>query len=193
MEVLLRYKKTNMKVYTKTGDNGSTSLISGKRVPKYHTRIEAYGSVDELMAFNGLLYDYVGDTQVKTFLLEVQDRLMTSATLLAADCNDCDFKLPIITENDVLAIEKEIDQMELGLPPLTHFILMGGHPTISYCHVTRTVCRRCERLALKVHHEEAPCELVVKYLNRLSDYYFVLSRKLTKDLKIDEIPWKPRS
>jgi len=182
-----------MKVYTKTGDTGTTSLISGKRVPKYHLRIEAYGSIDELMAFNGLLYDFVADASVKGFLLEVQDRLMTTATLLAADSDGCGFKLPTLIENDILAIEKEIDKMELDLPPLSHFILPGGHATVSYCHVARTVCRRCERLALRVHHEEAPCELVVKYLNRLSDYYFVLSRKFTKDLKIDEIPWKPRS
>ncbi|HAM98245.1 MAG TPA: cob(I)yrinic acid a,c-diamide adenosyltransferase [Marinilabiliales bacterium] len=182
-----------MKIYTKTGDNGTTSLISGKRVPKYHLRIEAYGSIDELMAFNGLLYDQMTNETYRSFLLEVQDMLMTAASMLAADCDDCGFKLPKIVESDIQAIEKQIDQMELDLPPLAHFILPGGHVTVSQCHVARTVCRRCERLALRVHHEEAPCGLVVKYLNRLSDYYFVLSRKLAKDLKIDEITWKPRS
>jgi cob(I)alamin adenosyltransferase len=182
-----------MKVYTKTGDNGTTSLISGKRVLKYHTRIEAYGSIDELMAFNGLLYDHVSDSSVKVFLMEVQDRLMTTAAFLANDSSKNSFKLPELIENDITTIEKEIDKMELDLPQLTHFILPGGHQTVSFCHVARTVCRRCERLALKVHHQEAPCGMVVKYLNRLSDYYFVLSRKLTKDLKIEEITWKPRS
>jgi cob(I)alamin adenosyltransferase len=181
-----------MKVYTKTGDNGTTSLISGKRVPKYHLRIEAYGSVDELMAFNGLLFDHVTDQQVKSTLLEIQERLMTCATILAADTDEIEIKLPKIEEEDIALIETTIDHMEEELPKLLQFILPGGHPTVSFCHVARTICRRCERLALKVHHEEASCELVVKYLNRLSDYYFVLSRKLGKDLKIDEIPWNPR-
>lgn len=182
-----------MKIYTKTGDNGTTSLISGKRVPKYHLRIEAYGSVDELMAFNALLFDQLNQPDYRQFLIEVQDRLMTISSILAADCEDCGFKIPQITEPDILAVENEIDQMEMDLPQLTKFILPGGHVTVSQCHVARTVCRRCERLALRVHHEESACELVVKYLNRLSDYYFVLSRKLAKDLNIEEITWTPRS
>lgn len=182
-----------MKIYTKTGDNGTTSLISGKRVPKYHLRIEAYGSVDELMAFNALLFDHLTNEKHRSFLMEVQDRLMTAASILASDCEDCGFKLPVLLESDIQAIEQQIDDLEKDLPPLSRFILPGGHVAISQCHVARTVCRRCERLALRVHHEEAPCELVVKYLNRLSDYYFVLSRILAKELKIDEITWNPRS
>ncbi|MGE4287094.1 MAG: cob(I)yrinic acid a,c-diamide adenosyltransferase [Salinivirgaceae bacterium] len=182
-----------MKIYTKTGDKGTTALISGKRVSKYHLRIEAYGSVDELMAFTAVLYDSIQNPRHKTFLLEVQDRLMTAATILAADCEDCDFKLPEIIDADIDAIEKEIDALDADLPQLSHFILPGGHPAISNSHVARTVCRRCERLALKVHDREAPCLDVVKYLNRLSDYFFVLSRKLAKELTIDEISWIPRS
>ncbi len=182
-----------MKVYTKTGDKGTTALISGKRVLKYHLRIEAYGSVDELMAFTAVLYDSIPHSKHQTFLLEVQDRLMTAATILAADCDDCGFKLPEISEADIEAIEKEIDKLDADLPKLTNFVLPGGHQAVSNCHVARTVCRRCERWVLKVNDQEAPCPMVVKYLNRLSDYFFVLSRKLTKELKIDEINWIPRS
>lgn len=182
-----------MKVYTKTGDKGTTSLISGKRVTKYNIRIEAYGSIDELMAFTAVLFDSIDNKNHKAFLLEIQDRLMTSATILAADCDDCGFKLPEINESDIEKIEQEIDAMDAELPQLTHFVLPGGHPAVSNCHVARTVCRRCERLALKVNDEEAPCPMVVKYLNRLSDYFFILSRKLAQELKIDEISWIPRS
>jgi cob(I)alamin adenosyltransferase len=182
-----------MKVYTKTGDKGTTALISGKRVSKYNIRIEAYGSIDELMAFTAVLFDNIENPHHKDFLLQTQDRLMTAAAILAADCDNCGFTLPEITEEDIEKIEHEIDQMDAELQPLTHFILPGGHLAVSNCHVARTVCRRCERLALKVNDQEAPCPMLVKYLNRLSDYFFVLSRKLSKELKIDEISWIPRS
>lgn len=181
-----------MKVYTKTGDKGTTALISGRRVPKYHTRIEAYGTVDELMAYTGLLYDQLLSESDKAFFLEIQDRLMTCATILAADCEDCDFKLPEIAEGDIVLLENKIDDYERDLPRLASFVLPGGHTTVSFAHVARTVCRRAERLALKAHEEEGNCEMVVKYLNRLSDYFFVLSRKLVQELKIEEIPWIPR-
>jgi len=181
-----------MKVYTKTGDNGTTSLIGGKRVPKYHIRIEAYGTIDELMAFTALLYDQVENHKNKALLLEIQDRLMTSASILAADCEGCELKLPVISEDDISNLEKAMDEMEKQLPPLMNFILPGGHTTISFCHIARTVCRRCERLVIQVNQEFGNCDMVVKYLNRLSDYFFVLSRQLTKELNVEEIPWKPK-
>ncbi|MBI9068368.1 MAG: cob(I)yrinic acid a,c-diamide adenosyltransferase [Salinivirgaceae bacterium] len=181
-----------MKVYTKTGDKGTTALISGKRVPKYHKRIEAYGTVDELMAFTAVVHDQLFDASDKSTLIEIQDRLMTCATILAADCDDCEFKIPKIVESDIEKLELLIDEYEKKLPRLVNFVLPGGHATISFCHVARTVCRRAERLALIVHEEEGNCEMVVKYLNRLSDYFFILSRKLTLELKINEIPWIPR-
>lgn len=182
-----------MKVYTKTGDKGTTALISGKRVPKYHKRIEAYGTVDELMAYTGLLYDQMKKEGHKKLLLEIQDRLMTCATILAADCDDCDFKLPKIKDSDIELLEKEIDKLEVDLPRLTNFILPGGHTTVSFCHIARTVCRRAERLTIQVNEEEGNADMVVKYLNRLSDYFFVLSRKLTLELNCKEITWIPRS
>lgn len=182
-----------MKIYTKTGDKGTTSLIGGKRVPKYHKRIEAYGTIDELMAFTGMLYDQIEQKNHKTFLLEIQDRLMTCATILAADCDDCDFKLPIIHDTDIELLEKEMDKLQDDLPRLTNFILPGGHTTVSFCHIARTVCRRAERLTIIVNEDDGNADMVVKYLNRLSDYFFILSRKLSIELKSEEITWIPRS
>lgn len=181
-----------MKIYTKTGDKGTTALISGKRVPKYHTRIEAYGTVDELMAFTAVLHDQLNADSDKKMFIDIQDRLMTCATVLASDCENCDFKLPEIETADIEILETTIDQYDKNLPLLTSFILPGGHTAVSFAHVARTVCRRAERLAIKVNEEAGNCEMVVKYLNRLSDYFFVLSRKLAQELKIDEIPWNPR-
>ena len=182
-----------MKIYTKTGDKGTTSLIGGKRVPKYHKRIEAYGTIDELMAFTGMLYDQMEQKNHKQFLLEIQDRLMTCATILAADCDDCDFKLPLIYDTDIELLEKEMDKLQEDLPRLTNFILPGGHTTVSFCHIARTVCRRAERLTIIVNEEDGNADMVVKYLNRLSDYFFILSRKLSIELKSEEITWIPRS
>jgi cob(I)alamin adenosyltransferase len=181
-----------MKVYTKTGDRGTTALIGGRRVAKNHFRIEAYGSVDELMAYIGLLYDLMPAVSDKTFYHELQDRLMTVATILATDAGAQGLNLPNITDADVQKLELLIDQMELDLPPLTSFVLPGGHQTVSVCHIARTVCRRCERLAITVNDNEGGAQMAVKYLNRLSDFLFVLSRKLTKLLNVDEITWKPR-
>jgi cob(I)alamin adenosyltransferase len=181
-----------MKIYTKTGDKGTTSLIGGKRVPKYHNRIEAYGTVDELIASVSLVRDYVTDPHIKEILLETEDRLMTCASILAADCNDCMERLPVIKESDLTLLENEIDQMEVELKPLKSFILPGGHPLVSHCHVARTVCRRAERVSNKLASETFVPEPVLRYLNRLSDYLFVLARKLSKDLNINEIPWIPK-
>ena len=180
------------KIYTKTGDKGETSLIGGTRVPKYHDRIEAYGTVDELISYIGLIRDQEINHDLRIVLIEIQDRLMTCASILATDCNDCKVKIPEMYDSDVEKLEKEIDKMNEELPPLTSFILPGGHTTVSYCHIARNVCRRSERLAIKVQSQYKNSEKVIKYLNRLSDYLFVLSRKLSIDLNAKEIPWTPR-
>ncbi len=181
-----------MKIYTKTGDKGETSLIGGKRVPKYHQRIEAYGTVDELIAFTGLLRDQGIDEPIKSFLVEIQDRLMICASILAADCEDCNVKLPRILPEDIESVEKQIDAMDNELAPLNSFILPGGHQAVSICHVCRTVCRRAERIIIKLSENTPVPELLIQYINRISDYYFTLSRKIAKDLKVQQINWKPR-
>lgn len=180
-----------MKIYTKTGDTGSTSLIGGTRVPKFHIRIEAYGTVDELISFVGLLRDQDIDVRHKELLVSVQDKLMTCAAILATDCENCDVKIPEIKESDIVLLEKTIDEMEKSLKPLTSFILPGGHPAVSYCHVARSICRRAERKSLYLSQEHAVDSMVIKYLNRLSDFFFVLSRKISSELGAKEIPWKP--
>ena len=179
-----------MKIYTKTGDKGTTSLIGGKRVPKYNLRIEAYGTVDELIAYIGLLRDQSININSKADLLEIQDKLMVCASVLATDCEDCEIKLPEVKEKDITFLEDKIDAMELELEPLRSFIYNGGHTTVSFCHIARTVCRRAERITIQLSEKFHVPENVLKYINRLSDYLFVLSRKLGKDLKIEEIPWR---
>jgi cob(I)alamin adenosyltransferase len=181
-----------MKIYTKTGDKGNTSLIGGKRVPKYHPRIEAYGTVDELMAFIALLRDQSISPHWKDVLAEILDRLMSCASILAADCTDCKVKIPEIPYSDIEYLENEIDSIDSKLEPLTSFVLPGGHPTVSLCHVSRTICRRAERLIIQLGEETPVPENLIKYINRLSDFLFMLSRIFAKDLKIDQIPWKPR-
>jgi cob(I)alamin adenosyltransferase len=181
-----------MKIYTKTGDKGETSLIGGTRVPKYHDRIEAYGTVDELISYIGLIRDQKIDAHYISILIEIQDRLMTCASILATDCDNCNVKIPDIYNSDIELLEKEIDEMEKGLPQLESFILPGGHQTVSFCHIARNICRRAERLSIKVRNQFKFNENVIQYLNRLSDYLFVLSRKLSKELSANEIPWKPR-
>ncbi len=180
-----------MKIYTKTGDKGTTSLIGGKRVSKYHPRIEAYGTVDELISNIGLLRDQNIDEEAKHFLINIQDRLMNCASILAADCSDCKVKIPTILPEDIQVIEIEIDKMDSMLEPLQSFILPGGHPVVSLCHVCRTVCRRCERIVIKLSEETPVPENVVIYINRLSDFFFVLSRKMAKEHNVDQIPWQP--
>lgn len=182
----------DMKIYTKTGDKGETSLIGGTRVPKYHDRIEAYGTVDELISYIGLIRDQKIDDHAISELIEIQDRLMTCASILATDCDNCNIKIPEIYDQDIEALEKEIDNMEKDLPPLRSFILPGGHPIVSYCHIARNICRRAERISIKVQDQFKYSEKVIQYLNRLSDYLFVLSRKLSIDLFAKETAWKPR-
>ena len=181
-----------MKIYTKTGDKGTTSLIGGRRVSKYHPRIEAYGTVDELISFTGLLRDQNIDEETKLFLIEVQDKLMNCASILAADCTDCKVKIPVILPEDYQKIELEIDKYDTLIEPLTSFILPGGHQIVSLCHVCRTICRRCERIIIKLSEETPVPEEVIIYINRLSDFFFVLSRKMAKELNIEQINWNPR-
>jgi len=181
-----------MKIYTKKGDTGTTQLIGGTRVPKHHVRIEAYGTVDELNSFIGLLRDqYIGDHH-KEILVEIQDRLFTIGSSLASDPEKSKMKIPDLKEDDVLLLEKEIDSMDRNLPEMKSFVLPGGHTTVSYCHIARCVCRRAERLVTHLSENDFVDPLVVQYLNRLSDYLFVLSRMLTKELGAVETPWKPR-
>jgi len=180
------------KIYTKTGDKGQTSLIGGTRVPKFDIRIEAYGTVDELNSNIGLIRDQAIDNHSKEILIEIQDRLFTIGSLLAEDTKKNKMTLPQISETDIQLLEKEIDKMNETLPEMKSFVLPGGHTTISFCHVARCVCRRAERCVLRLNEEQPVNELVYKYLNRLSDYLFVLSRKFTQDLKATETPWKPR-
>ena len=188
-----------MKVYTKTGDTGTTALFGGTRVPKHHIRIESYGTVDELNSHIGLIRDQEINVLYKNVLIEVQDRLFTVGAILATPPEKEVLKngqkrlqnLGIL-ETDIEFLENEIDSMEDSLPQMTHFVLPGGHTTVSYCHIARCVCRRAERLAVHLNDIEPTDELVIKYLNRLSDYLFVLARKLSFDLKADEVQWIPR-
>lgn len=184
--------ENDWKIYTKTGDKGETSLIGGTRVPKYHERIEAYGTLDELNSFIGNLRDQLTDVHLREFLLRIQENLFTAESELATDPQkEITRSLPFLSEDDVLEIEKEIDRMNLHLPDLNSFILPGGHPLVSLCHVCRTVCRRGERIIIKVASEMEVDEILIKYINRLSDYLFVLAREVAFINKIPDLPWKP--
>jgi cob(I)alamin adenosyltransferase len=181
------------KIYTKTGDKGETSLIGGTRVPKHHVRIEAYGTVDELNSYIGLIRDLVTEkSNYYKLLIEIQDRLFTMGSILAADPEKNKMKLPELKAGDIELLENAIDEMDEHLPEMKHFVLPGGHPTISQLHIARCVCRRAERAVLHLNEFFPVNELTYTYLNRLSDYLFVLSRQLALDLKANEIPWLPR-
>lgn len=181
-----------MKIYTKKGDTGTTQLIGGTRVRKNHIRIEAYGTVDELNSYIGLTSDSISDVKVKDILKEIQDRLFTIGSSLASDPEKSKMKIPDLKEDDVTLLENEMDKMNEHLPEMKSFILPGGLAANSICHIARCVCRRAERLAVALSEIEPVEPLVIKYLNRLSDYLFVLSRKISHDADVDEIPWKPR-
>lgn len=187
-----------MKIYTKTGDKGTTALFGGTRVPKHHMRIDAYGTVDELNSWIGLLRDQPVSEETKELLIHIQDRLFTLGAILATDPEKALLKsgkerlnIPKITEENITRLENSIDIMNEELPPMTHFILPGGHVSVSYCHISRTVCRRAERLSSLLFENEPFDEFVLKYLNRLSDYLFVLARELSLDLQAEEIKWAP--
>jgi cob(I)alamin adenosyltransferase len=181
-----------MKIYTKTGDQGTTSLFGGKRVSKADLRIDTYGTVDELNSYIGLVRDQEINQKRKNILVEIQDRLFTIGSILATEPGNIKVKIPHIVEEDVVLLEQEMDKMDTELPPMKFFVLPGGHPSISFGHVARTVCRRAERLTIALNTQEAIDPLVIKYLNRLSDYLFVLCRLMAHELKVEETPWKPR-
>lgn len=187
-----------MKIYTKTGDNGTTGLYGGTRVPKYDSRIEAYGTIDELNSFIGLLRDQDIKTEDRQFLIQIQTDLFTVGAILATPVEKEILKngkkrlnIQRIEQEDIEQLEREIDVIDAQLEPMTHFVLPGGHPTVSYCHVCRSICRRAERLSDYLNSETPVDAQVLIYLNRLSDYLFVLARKLTKDLGIEETKWIP--
>ena len=180
----------SLKIYTKTGDSGKTSLIGGTKVLKSDLRIEAYGTVDELNSYTGLCRDLINDPTSINTLKEIQDRLFTIGSSLACDPEkEPKMKIPDLHESDVEFLEKEIDRMNESLPEMKNFILPGGHPTISHLHIARCVCRRAERCCVRL--EDCP-PLIIKYLNRLSDYLFVLARFATQKLNVAENSWKPR-
>lgn len=181
-----------MKIYTKTGDKGQTSLIGGTRVPKYHLRIETYGTVDELNSHIGLIMCQDIAPEYKKLLKEIQDRLFTIGATLAADPEKSKMKIPDLHETDIILLEQEMDLMNEVLPPLKHFVLPGGNTTVSYCHIARCVCRRAERLTVELAEKSFVDEKVSVYLNRLSDYLFVLARKLNMDFSAEENIWIPR-
>ena len=181
-----------MKIYTKTGDKGLTSLIGGTRVPKYHLRIECYGTVDELNSYIGLIACQQINQHHQVILKEIQDRLFTIGASLAADPEKSKMKIPDLHLADIELLEKEMDDMNEVLPPLKHFVLPGGNTTTSYCHVARCICRRAERLTFQLSSESFVDEKMTIYLNRLSDYLFVLARKLNLDANTDENIWIPR-
>ena len=181
-----------MKIYTKTGDKGETSLIGGKRVPKFHDRIEAYGTLDELNSYIGLVADLNIDVHTKSVLMEIQDRIFTAESLLASEDPTEHQFIPKLSEDNILLLEKEIDRMNEDLPELNSFILPGGHITSSHCHIARCICRKSERFCIKLAQNHHIDPLIIKYLNRLSDYLFVLARKLIYDNKAVEKPWQAR-
>ena len=187
-----------MKIYTKTGDTGTTALFGGSRVPKHHIRIESYGTVDELNSIIGMIRSEEIDDHTKNILIQIQKKLFTIGSTLATDPKRAvlksgkeRLKIEKIHESHIALLEQEMDTMNAALPELTHFILPGGNATVSSCHIARTVCRRAERRTTLLDESEPLDPIVIKYLNRLSDYLFVLARKLSNDLKVDEIQWLP--
>lgn len=181
-----------MKVYTKTGDKGSTALLGGTRVSKAHLRLEAYGTVDELNSYMGLLRDQEVNKDRSELLKQIQDRLFTLGAQLATAPDKNVRKVPDLHDSDLEVLEKAIDQMEEELPPLKYFILPGGHQAVSFCHIARTVCRRTERATVALNEQEEVAEIMIRYLNRLSDYLFVLARKMGQELGAEEVNWRPR-
>ena len=187
-----------MKIYTKTGDKGTTALFGGTRVPKHHLRIESYGTVDELNSYIGLIKDKSPKEPLKKTLLKIQSDLFILGAMLATPPEKETLKsgkerlnIHKITDTSIQFLENEIDVMNESLPQMTHFILPGGHETVSFCHITRCVCRRAERLSVALNEEEPINDTVLMYLNRLSDYLFVLARKLSQKLKVEEVKWIP--
>lgn len=180
-----------MKIYTKKGDTGLTSLIGGKLVPKNHQRIEAYGNVDELIAYIGVVRDHLERKDIVEYLITIQDQLMICAAILAEENGDNPVQTVKLSDEAIVWLEKKIDEMDAVLPPLKNFILPGGHPAVSFAHVARTVCRRTERQIVSLKELVQVPDIIIRYLNRLSDYLFVLSRFISANYKASEIRWQP--
>ena len=182
------------KIYTKTGDKGHTSLIGGTKVPKNDLRIDAYGTIDELNSWIGMINDQLKSAEFKNELKDIQDRLFTIGSSLACDAGkESKMILPDLHSSDIQLLEVKIDEMTAQLPPMKSFILPGGHVTVSAIHITRTVCRRAERLIVGLQQQELFVEpLVIQYVNRLSDYLFTLARYAAQKLGVEEVAWKPR-
>lgn len=178
-----------MKIYTRTGDDGTTSLAGGKRVPKFHIRVEAYGSVDELNSWIGLLRDHPENDKRRDLLIYLQDQLMRCTASLASDPDNSDIRSFLPDTDCISRLEREIDDMESSLKPIKNFILPGGNILVSYCHIARSVCRRAEREVLKLDQTEKTPEIIKKFLNRLADFLFVLARKIALELDSEEIKW----
>lgn len=181
-----------MKIYTKTGDKGTTSLVGGTRISKGDLKIESYGTVDELNSWIGVLRDLPVNESRRDLLKEIQDRLFTIGADLASEPEQTKKKIPDLFETDIELLEKQMDEMNEVIPPLRAFVLPGGHQAVSFTHVARTVCRRAERLVIRLSDLEETNPLIIKYINRLSDFLFVLSRKITQELGTEEVAWKPR-
>ena len=181
-----------MKIYTKTGDKGMTSLVGGTRISKASLRIDTYGTIDELNSWIGLLRDQSVNELRRDFLKEIQDRLFTIGSELASEIDQKKKKIPDLHESDIELLEKEMDKMDLEIPPLRAFVLPGGNQAVSFTHLARTVCRRAERLVIALSETAEANSLIIRYLNRLSDYLFVLSRKITQEIGSEEVAWKPR-
>lgn len=177
------------KIYTKGGDKGETSLLGGTRVSKSHDRVEAYGNLDELNSFIGLIRDHDIRDHYKEVLIRVQQDLFIAEALVARDPEKPTRELPSFSEAEITMLEMEIDAMNEDLPPLANFILPGGHPVVSYCHIARTVCRRAERSLIRLNLVSPVEDIIIRLLNRLSDYLFVLARKTGKDFGATESPW----
>lgn len=180
----------SFKIYTKTGDSGETSLYGGRRIPKDHIRIDAYGTLDELNAHIGLVRDQLQEEGLLQALKQIQDELFTIGSNLAADPAKDKIPLPPLPIAAITRLEQDIDRLSEALPPLRNFILPGGHPLVSQCHVARCVCRRGERLCVALHHNEPINEHILQYLNRLSDYLFVLARYVAQVMKVEEVTWQ---
>jgi len=178
------------KIYTKSGDQGETSLLGGTRVLKCHERVEAYGNLDELNSFIGLIRDQDIDIHYREILLRIQSNLLIMEALIARDPDKQTHDLPVLKEEEVNFLEKEIDSMNKELPPLHSFILPGGNIAVSTCHVARAVCRRAERAVVKLNQDQPVEGIIICFLNRLSDYLFILARKIGKDLKAEEKKWE---
>jgi cob(I)alamin adenosyltransferase len=181
-----------MKIYTKTGDKGQTSLLGGARVAKSHIRIDAYGTVDELNSYLGLIRDLEANKIREGDLIKIQETLFAIGSLLATEPGKSFKFVPHVTLEDILFLENKIDLMVSGLPEMRNFVLPGGHTAVSFCHIARCVCRRAERIVIALQETAPVDELIMIYLNRLSDYLFILSRQLTLETGAKEIPWKPR-